>query len=43
MARFSGDWEKDFRPQWELGNKVQGMGQVGGASDPKSRLVSMCH
>lgn len=40
MARFSGDWEKEFRPQWELGvTKEKGVGQVGAASDPKSRLV----
>jgi len=39
MARFSGDWEKEFRPQWELGTKTmtQGVGQVGGASDPRSK------
>lgn len=36
MARFSGDWEREFRPQWEIA-KVGG--QVGGASNPKNKLV----
>lgn len=39
MARFSGDWEKEFRPQWELKKLTAGAGQVGGASDPKAKAV----
>lgn len=35
MARFTGNWEKEFRPQWELA-KEKGVGQVGGASNPKA-------
>ena len=31
MARFSGNWEKEFRPNWELMNDFSS-GQVGGAS-----------
>jgi ferredoxin len=50
MARFSGNWEKEFRPQWELeksqlammGQQGQGQGQVGGASDPRSRSCKKC-
>eukprot|EP01035_Chromulina_nebulosa_P020410 gene20410-26487_t len=43
MARFSGDWEKEFRPQWELAkSKPLGLGQVGGASDPKSKSCNKC-
>jgi hypothetical protein len=36
MARFGENWEKEFRPQWEL-NKSQG--QVGVAYDPSNKLV----
>lgn len=32
MARFSGNWEKEFRPNWEVSTGFSG--QVGGASDP---------
>ena len=49
MARFSGNWEKEFRPQWELEKSQlammgqgQGQGQVGGASDPRSRSCKKC-
>ena len=41
MARFSGDWEKEFRPQWELQKLKNGNGQVGGASDPRVKAVSI--
>lgn len=37
MARFSDNWENDFRPQWELEKLKQG--QVGVASDPRARAV----
>eukprot|EP00607_Mallomonas_marina_P004592 CAMPEP_0182425534 /NCGR_PEP_ID=MMETSP1167-20130531/11983_1 /TAXON_ID=2988 /ORGANISM="Mallomonas Sp, Strain CCMP3275" /LENGTH=184 /DNA_ID=CAMNT_0024606337 /DNA_START=228 /DNA_END=781 /DNA_ORIENTATION=- len=36
MARFSGNWEKEFRPQWELGTSGPGMGMGGGGSNPPS-------
>jgi hypothetical protein len=41
MARFSGDWEKEFRPQWELSKPEVNLnvGQVGGASDPRRNKV----
>lgn len=51
MARFSGNWEKEFRPQWELeksqlammGEMGQlGQGQVGVGSDPKNRACKKC-
>jgi ferredoxin len=50
MARFSDNWEKDFRPQWELeksqlammGQGQMGQGQVGVASDPKNRSCKKC-
>eukprot|EP01035_Chromulina_nebulosa_P027878 gene27878-36722_t len=36
MARFFGDWEREFRPQWEIAKDISlGVGQVGGASDPR--------
>jgi hypothetical protein len=37
MARFTGNWEKEFRPQWDLA-KEKGVGQVGAASNPKGSL-----
>jgi ferredoxin len=40
MARFTGNWEKEFRPQWELA-KDKGVGQVGAASNPRGS-VSKC-
>ena len=40
MARFSGNWEKEFRPQWELGNPSKGA--VGAASDPRANPCSKC-
>jgi hypothetical protein len=39
MARFSGDWEKEFRPQWELTKAREGRGLAGAASDPKTKTV----
>lgn len=39
MARFSGDWEKEFRPQWELTKAKESKGLTG-ASDPKMKSVS---
>ena len=41
MARFFGDWEREFRPQWEIAKDVAlGVGQVGGASDPRGSKVT---
>lgn len=44
MARFSGNWEKEFRPQWELGKSDIGVGQVGVASDPgnSKKICTSC-
>ena len=39
MARFSGDWEKEFRPRWELAKLKEGNGQVGPSSNPKYKTV----
>jgi len=39
MARFSGDWEKEFRPQWELQKILEGKGLVGPSSNPKIKSV----
>ena len=41
MARFSGNWEKEFRPNWELSNGSTG--QVGGASDPLAGAKMVCY
>ena len=42
MARFYGDWEREFRPQWEIAKDLSlGVGQVGGASDPRNSKVSL--
>jgi ferredoxin len=38
MARFTGNWEKEFRPQWELA-KEKGVGQVGAASNPRGSVA----
>jgi len=47
MARFYGDWEKEFRPQWEMAKTdlSLGVGQVGGASDPRNKktLCQRCN
>jgi len=44
MARFSGNWEKEFRPQWETAalNAKLGKGQVGGAFNPKANICGKC-
>lgn len=44
MKRFSGDWEKEFRPQWELTSTSKlPMGQVGAGSDPtKGKACAEC-
>lgn len=45
MSRFSGNWEKEFRPSWDAAKpSVKGMGQVGGASNPlnKAKLCTQC-
>ena len=39
MARFSGDWEKEFRPQWEIAKLKEGKGLVGAMSNPKMKIV----
>lgn len=36
MARFSGNWEKEFRPNWELQQNDFSGPQVGGASNPNA-------
>jgi len=44
MARFYGDWEKEFRPQWEMAKSDDfslGVGQGGGASDPRNKKVKL--
>lgn len=41
MARFSGDWEKEFRPQWELQKLLEGKGLVGPSSNPKVKSVGI--
>lgn len=38
MARFSGDWEKEFRPQWEISKLKEGQGRVGAMSNPKFKV-----
>ena len=46
MARFSGNWEKEFRPSWDSAKpEIVGMGQVGGASNPlsKSKVCKQCN
>jgi len=44
MARFSGNWEKEFRPSWDMDKASAGAGQVGGASNPlnKSQTCKQC-
>lgn len=42
MARFSGNWEKEFRPSWDIAAKAGG-GQVGGASNPLSKTCKNCN
>ncbi len=39
MARFSDNWEKDFRPLWEL-EKIKG-DKIGSAMDPRSKAVRL--
>lgn len=44
MKRFSGDWEKEFRPQWELtatSTSKLPTGQVGAGSDPSKGKACM--
>jgi len=45
MARFSGNWEKEFRPSWDVAKPTAaGAGQVGGAANPlnKSKVCKEC-
>ena len=41
MARFGDNWEKEFRPQWELEKAREGKGMVGASSDPKLKNVCL--
>ena len=46
MARFSDNWEKDFRPSWSsdaaVGAASRGQGQVGVGSDPLKKTCKQC-